>query len=255
MLYQDFDVAIEPSDPTNPATATRYRVRVLDSDAAGQVSGEFVLPFSALELDNFLLRVGRPRRSVRGRRDSPELAAAKEFGSKLYRALFQDQVQIALARSLDAALHAEQGLRIRLRLTQAPGLLDLPWEYLYDPIRQRFFSQSNQTPLVRFVDLPQPIPPLLVQLPLKVLVMIASPHGYEQLDGEKEWRDVQAALGDLERRGLVQVTRLPQGTLAALRRQLQREQYHIIHFIGHGTFDTQTAEGIVFSPFERDEVG
>jgi len=240
MLYQDFDLSIEPSD----LGAARYRVRVLASPA-GQASDEFVLPFSALELENFFLRMGRPRRGVRGRGDSPEMAAAKEFGSKLYRALFQEQVQNVLARSLDRALADGQGLRLRLRLTHASGLIDLPWEFLYDPVHERFFAQSNQTPLVRFVDLPQSVPPLLVQTPLKVLVLIASPTDYDPLDVEKEWRDVQTALGDLQRRGLVQVTRLPQGTLAALRRHLQRDDYHIIHFIGHGTFDPQTEVGVL----------
>lgn len=237
--YLDFDLSIELVDPAQ----SRYRSRVLSSPA-GQASAEFELPFSALELENFLLRVGRPRRSVR-RIDSPEMAAVKRFGSQLFDAVFTGSVQRCLGRSLDEARYQGQGLRLRLHVTQAPALADLPWEYLYDSSLNRFFSYSTSTPIVRYLDLPQRIAPLTVQPPLKVLVMIASPRDQAQLDVEAEWRKVQDALADLVQRGLVTVTRLEQATLTALQRQLRREHYHIFHFVGHGGFDHQTEQGVL----------
>lgn len=245
MRYQDFDLAIEAL-----ATAPgRYRTRVLASPA-GQAGCEFDLPFSPLELDNLILRIGRPRRGIR-RLDSPEMRAAQEFGGKLFAQAFQGQVQANFWRSLDLARQQGDGLRVRLRLTDAPDLADVPWEYLYDTAFHRFLAHSTYTPLVRYLDLPQTTPPLAVQPPLQILVMIASPRDQAQLDVEAEWRKVQGALADLEQRGLVQVTRLPEATLAALQRQLRRQPYHVFHFIGHGGFDQQSQSGVLLLEDER----
>ena len=60
--------------------------------------------------------------------------------------------------------------------------------------------------------------------------------------------------GRIGARGLLQLTRLPAATLAALQRQLRREQYHIFHFIGHGGFDQQTQDGVLLVEDEADAV-
>ena len=53
------------------------------------------------ELEIFFLRIGRPRRGVRSL-NSPEMSEARNFGSKLYDAVFQGGVQACLLRSLAA---------------------------------------------------------------------------------------------------------------------------------------------------------
>lgn len=245
--YLDFDLSIELVD----AAQGRYRARVLSSPA-GQANVLFEMPFSALELENFLLRMGRTRRGVRYI-GSPEMQAAQAFGGRLFTTVFTAQVQSCLQRSLDMARQQQQGLRIRLRLTDAPALADLPWEFVYDSVHHHFLAYSTMTPLVRYLDLPQTSAPLMIQPPLKVLVMIANPRdlGYAVLDVEDEWRKVQNALAGLEERGLVQVTRLQTATLSELQRQLRREQYHIFHFIGHGGFDQQTQSGVLLMEDEQ----
>jgi hypothetical protein len=52
--YLDFDIHIQQTD-------SGYRVKVVNSPA-GQASGEFEMPFSELEIENFVLRVGRTRK-------------------------------------------------------------------------------------------------------------------------------------------------------------------------------------------------
>ena len=244
--YLDFDLQIDDLGDG------RYRAYVLASPA-GQAEAFFDLPFSDLELENFFLRIGRPRRGIR-RINSAEMNEARQFGSKLHAAVFQGSVQDCLLRSIDFAQHREQGVRLRLRLP--PSLIELPWEYLYDPAQQRFLVHSTSTPLVRYLDLPQTPKPLAVALPLKVLVVIAGPSDYQPLDVETEWQKIKAAVAALEERGLVQLTRLPpeqgQGaTLAALQKQLRSGQFHIFHFIGHGGFDEQSQDGVLL--FETDD--
>ena len=79
ITYLDFDLLFEGSE-------AGYRVRILNSPA-GQATAEFTLPFAELELENFLLRVGRTRRGVR-RLESPEMQAARAFGGRLFKAVF-----------------------------------------------------------------------------------------------------------------------------------------------------------------------
>jgi hypothetical protein len=142
-VYLDFDLSLE-----RMATG-KYRARVLNSPA-GSAKIEFELPFSDLELENFLLRIGRTRRGVR-RLESPEMEATKMFGGRLFKAVFDDEVQTCLRNSLETAKQKGAGLRIRLRLTYAPDLVDLPWEFLYNASLNRFLSLSVNTPIIRYL--------------------------------------------------------------------------------------------------------
>jgi hypothetical protein len=238
LTYVDFDVLIERADQG------AYRVRVVNSPAGPSSSITFTVPFSQLELENFVLKIGRPRRVVR-RVDAPETAAIKSFGGQLYRALFHDELEVNLLRSLSQAAANRVGLRLRLRLSDTPELAELPWEYLYDLTRNKFLALSDRTPLVRFLAVPDPPRPLLVSPPLRVLVMIASPSDYPRLDVEQEWRKLSDALGRLERAGHVRLERLEAATLAELRRLLRRADWHVFHFIGHGGFDQDTQDGVL----------
>jgi hypothetical protein len=240
--YLDFDLLIERTGEN------LYRARVLASPA-GQATKVFSLPFTSLELENFFLRIGRPRRGVR-RLESPEMENAKTFGGKLFRAVFDDEMLAALRSSQDEARKQQLGLRIRLRLNDAPDLVNLPWEYLYNPSLNRFLSLSINTPLVRYLELPERISPLAVKPPLRVLVVISSPSDYPRLDVEREWSNLKQTLAELESRNLVKLERLETATPVALQYALRRAKYHVIHFIGHGGFNEQAQDGILLMESE-----
>ena len=170
--YFNFDLIIERA-------GEKYRARVFDSPA-GQASAEFDIPFSELELENFVLRMGRPRAGVR-RVDSSEMEAVKQCGERLFRAVFTDDVYASFLRSRDTALEEEKGLRVRLRI-DVPEFHDYPWEFLYNAHLNQFLALSKDTPVVRYLELPYPVQPLTVQPPLKILVMISSPEGFPQVE-------------------------------------------------------------------------
>ena len=88
--YQDFDLLIEPGPQGS------YRARVLRSPAGESAPVQFTLPFSPLELENLVLKVGLARRRTRGP-GRPESAPLKDFGGKLYGAVFQDELRDTLA--------------------------------------------------------------------------------------------------------------------------------------------------------------
>ncbi len=242
IAYLDFDLQIERA-------GDGYRAQVLDSPA-GNATHTFSLPFAPLELENYRLRLGAMRQGMRGG-SSPEAETAKNFGGRLFETVFDGEVQGCLHSSLNMASQQGKGLRIRLRLTEAPDLLDLPWEYLYNRTRNLFYALSVETPLVRYLEMPERIMPLAITPPLRVLVMIASPKGYPPLNVEREWQKLHMAVRDLEDRGLMVLERIEQATLPALRRRLRTTDYHLFHFIGHGDFDPQTQDGALI--FEDED--
>jgi hypothetical protein len=235
--YQDFDLLIEPG------LQGHYRARVLRSPAGESKPVQFIIPFSPIELENFVLRLGRPRRGTRGR---PESAPLKDFGGKLYGAVFQDELRDVLLRSLNQIRAEGAGMRLRLRLTDTPELADLPWEFLYDQRLNRFLAQSPSTPLVRYLDLPDPPRPLRVDGPLRLLAMISSPSdgAWLPLDVEREWSLLDDALGRPQEEGLVIIERLA-ANMGALRRRLRRDEFHVFHFVGHGRYRQDWRDGVL----------
>jgi hypothetical protein len=236
MDYLDFDLLIIRA-------GKGYRAKVVNAPCGQATSTKFNMPFSELELDNFLLRVGRTRRGLRAA-SSSEIEAAKLFGEKLFTIVFGDKVGDCLYRSLDEANRQQaKGLRIRLRLDDAPEIADLPWEYLYNPSKDDFLALSIETPIVRYLDLPNPPRPLTVSPPLRILAMMSSPRDEIGLEVEQEWADLQRELKKLEDDGLVKLERLDAATPPALQRRLRQQQFHVFHFMGHGVFDKQGQRG------------
>ena len=82
-----------------PHRTRSYRVQA--STATAEASAAFELPFNELELENFTLKVGRPR--GRRRIDSSAIGDARRFGDRLFRAVFRDQVYTLYHEALDDA--------------------------------------------------------------------------------------------------------------------------------------------------------
>ena len=236
ILYQDFDILIEPANGN-------YKTKVINSPA-GQASSFFSFPLSSSELENFFLHVGRFRGNKKRRR-APETETIKEIGERLFDAVFQDEVGTCLLRSADETKRQGHGLRIKLRLTEAPELFDLPWEYLYNATHDHFISLSRETPIVRYIDLPELIPQLSINPPLRILIMISNPQTSQTLDVEHEWSKLKEALADLESRGMVELERLDPPMLTSLQKKLRQREYHIFHYIGHGEFDKEDEDGVL----------
>ncbi len=236
--YLDFDLLIE-------SEGSSYRASVIDSPA-GQSSNTFTLPFSEKDLELLVLQVFRltSRRSVRSI-GSPEMRDVRSFGGHLFESLFSGPVSTCLLRSMDEADRTQTGLRVRLHLGDAPALANIPWEFLYDSSSDGFLCLSDQTPLVRYIDLPQRVEPLAATPPLRMLCLISSPAGYPPLDVEHEWAKMNEALGPTMKEGRLTLERIDTPSLEALQRKLRRDTYHVLHFVGHGAFDEQAQDGVL----------
>jgi hypothetical protein len=235
--YEDFDLLIERGGPDG------YRALLLRSPVGECAAVEFVLPFAPLEVENFLLKLGQGGRGKRGG-GRPESEPLKEFGSKLYGAVFQDELRENLQRSLSSTRAQNVGLRLRLRLADTPELAELPWEFLYDSRHRRFLAQSRYSPLVRYLDLPDPPHSLSVDGPLRVMVMISNPSDYDELDAEREWSLLTSALAQQLADGRVVIERLA-ASMSALRGRLRLEEFHVFHFVGHGLYRSDWGSGVL----------
>ncbi|MFZ5910671.1 MAG: CHAT domain-containing protein [Chloroflexota bacterium] len=236
--YRDFDLLIERAGDS-------YNARVVASPA-GEASAALKLPFSQSDVEQFFAQIGHSRLI-----ESPQTQKMREFGQQLFEATFTGEVRDRLRESLNEVSRHDQGLRIRLRISNLPELANLPWEFMYDPSSQRgFLALSVETPLVRYLEIPREIQPLAIQPPLHILAMVSSPRDFPTLDTNREWDNLQEALGSLESRGMVSLTRLSKPTLLELQRQLRRGEYHIFHFVGHGVFSKRDQDGFLL--FEDD---
>jgi formylglycine-generating enzyme required for sulfatase activity len=246
--YLDFELEIGVSD------GSTYPVTVLRSPA-GEARERVEFPFGKLELENrlqalqiALLRTGNILRQVL----TPEEQAVQAFGRALFEMLLCGDVRSRYDVSLHEAAAQGTGLRIKLRV-QSPELAALPWEFIYDPRRAEYVCLSRNTPLVRYLELPQPAQPLRAELPLRILGMAVSPEGLPPLDIEQEKQRVETALEGLRATGLVTLTWLEGQTWRDLQREMRRGPWHIFHFIGHGGFSRTTDEGFVALADESGE--
>jgi hypothetical protein len=240
--YLDFDLSLRRAEG-------RFVAKVLRAPG-GEAEVTFDLPFAETELELFLLKIGQPRRGVR-RADTPQYELTRRFGNKLFQAVFKDQVLSSFRSSTEEAARQNRGLRVRLRMNEAPELAPLPWEYLHNASLNEFLALGQDTPVVRYLELERRIPSLLVRAPLRVLMVIASPDGVAQLDSDSEWNRLNTALQPLLSERRVILERLNRATLESLQRRLQGSEVHILHFVGHGGFDAQVQDGFLIFEDER----
>lgn len=235
--YLDFELEIRGGGPRKYPVAVR--------SPAGEAQAEMRFPFDEWELKDrlqaleiALLRSGGTRRRIA----SPEEHTVQDFGRGLFESLLVGDVRTRYEMSLSEARRQGKGLRLKLRI-QPSELAVLPWEFLYDAERDRYPSLSSNTPLVRYLDLPQSVEPLRVSPPLRVLGMVASPLGLVPLDVEHEKRLVEEATRGLREGGFLELAWLEGQTWRHLMRAMRRGPWHVFHFVGHGGFDAATEEG------------
>jgi len=232
--YENFDVELIASGPTYEA---RFR------SIAGEPRLTIPFPLEQHELDAFLSLFGKYQTR---RLESPEFAQVRAVGQRLFDSLFTEQVRDALRVATRAAMQEGHGLRVRLDVSQARDLGMVPWEYMYFREYDDFVSLSNWTPVVRHLDVAEPLPPVHLDGPLRILVMISDPiERRGTLDVEREWSQLQQALEGPVSRGEIELYRLPDGQLETLQVDLQKNSYHVFHFIGHGEYSEEHEDGVL----------
>jgi hypothetical protein len=250
--YEDFEIRIGARE----GSATGFPVTVTRSYDGEQAHSTFEIPFTQSELENSIRTI---ENAIRGTRNPvrsvrpDDSAEVRKLGSRLFDALMRENVRRYFEFCLNQANKAKKkGVRIRLRLEAEP-LCSLPWEYLYDAQTRDFLCLSNRTPLVRYLDVPRDVEPLVVSPPLSILVGVALLPTDRHLEIDKEVQRISDALSPLCARGSARVTVVKHLSLNLLQTLLRQDNFHIFHFIGHGTSQTESNEGILV--FEHEEHG
>jgi hypothetical protein len=249
--YEDLALAIEPEG------AEAFRVHALNTPY-GLTTAPFALPFRRPDLEALIEEIGlgvlqsrsgdsASARDLRIRSPRSVSRSLVETGGQLFRALFHETLRevylLCKGRSESAP---DRGLRIRLVLpidTPDSALLQaLPWELLYCEQTDDYLARSELTPVVRQLVIPWAASSFAGSPPerLRILIAVASPHGSNPLDDVDERGRILKAWCEQEQ---VEVELLQMATLSGLREQLRSKHYHVLHFIGHGSFDAEAGVG------------
>ena len=220
-----------------------YLVRVLRSVGGGEPSETITLDLDELVDMRPALEASVLLSSIAARRVVPDTEVAiQDVGRRLFESAFTGSVAGAYRTSMAVASERGTGVQIALRLT-APGLAALPWEALYDPETETYLCRKE--PLVRNVPAPHASTALAVASPLRVLAMISSPRGLPALDVDGERERLEAALEPQIESGRVELHWLEDVSWEGVHHSLLRQEWHVLHFVGHGTYDVDTDEGVL----------
>jgi CHAT domain-containing protein len=259
LSYLDIELLVgKGQEGVYPVTVTRSPLGV------GNGSFKSFLQDEAFSKALIKIREGKPRErhfSYPGQAASAEKEqgghATKrdllEVGNKLFQALFSAQVQRIYDRCSGEAKQEKKRLRLQLRV-DADELANLPWELLHDTqLREGFLALSREISLTRRFQVTEEINPEGFHLPLRILVMISSPHGLPSLKVEKERSEIQKALRGLIWLRDIQIVFTEKATPEELEKYLDRG-IQVFHFIGHGDFNSQTREGMLAFETDNDEL-
>lgn len=234
MEYNDFYLRIDPSSDSQvyAVTATVFKERC---------EGSFANPLQDHLVGKLFQDLGLRRLRTRSSH-SEQRKIIQQLGTLLFEQLFNKDIRRLFFQYRNQTLKNGGGLRIKLDI-RANALAVLPWEFLFDPVMERFLAAFEQTPIIRFCSLPTDVPPLSVSYPIRILGIISNPRDYNRLDVERERSNLERALSTAIRERHIELLWLDQPTLTNLQEQLLVKEFHVLHFTGHGEIDIQKQEG------------
>lgn len=251
ITYDDFDVLIGPAfDGLHQVTVTR-------SSAGTGGGGSFPASLSSV-VAGATLSSPAGDDATRGRlRESTQNAAPTplkpdEKGVHLFGALFAGKVLDLFRQSAGSSGRAGNRLRVRLQFDlddpSVARIATLPWELLYDQSQRSFLVRSSDITVVRGLSTrtsgaSMEMKP--VNGPVRVLLAMADPTGTLNLKAERAGieREFAALMTTTAAGGMarqqIHTTFLEDATFQELTELLRKEDFHIVHFMGHGDFDAE----------------
>jgi tetratricopeptide (TPR) repeat protein len=175
----------------------------------------------------------------------------QQWGQQLFELVFRttekgrEFFQEATREGLD---NCELGI-----ISDNANVLNLPWELLYSPDYQ--FLAPSLAGMYRSLSsqgVKAPLPPMPDDQ-LNILLVIARPYDQQDVGFKTIARPLLAALQPIRQRVNLKVLRPP--SLKAFEAELQANKgfYHIVHFDGHGNFDSETQGVLVFEDEQENE--
>lgn len=159
---------------------------------------------------------------------------AKALGVGLFNALFPPSLRSILDESRGLA-RDEHILRLRLDI-RTPELSSIPWELMHDGCSH--LALGRRSAIVRYIHgHPSVHPAGEIHAP-NILLTVATPVDVPALPAiEQEISHISESVSDLidsQKIGRLEILR--HTTLQKLQRKLREHPYHVLHYMGHGTF-------------------
>jgi len=225
--YDEFRIEI-----THDPSANGFYLRA--ESLAGTISQHpFTSPMSGKEVEQAFAGISRANLEFTrsGPRDAVDVT--KRIGARLFNAIYDTRVASLYQQSSFMAQEKGKNLRIRLVIDN-DRLALLPWEFLFDPVRQDFLTLSTLSPVVRqwqWPDGPKLEAERQIDPPLRVLV-IAS----ESDDLEMSARDEIEMVNKIGKssRSIEIVNVVLNATREDLIKAIKKESYHVLHLIMSG---------------------
>jgi CHAT domain-containing protein len=183
-------------------------------------------------------------KQLRSRHGWPNLGVLKSIGQNVWQSLMTPDLRAAFIYCLNKSTDSKRGMRLVISIVgeeaepAAPGtirLQEIPLEALYFDTFN-FLAPNPNTPISRSLKFKPDRDPQRASLPLRVLIVIATPTDKPKANMQEEKDAIQAALKNLVDFGGVKLEFCEPPTRARLAERLQ-EGFDILHFIGHGAFD------------------
>jgi hypothetical protein len=244
--YDDFVIQIAPS------ADGEYTVTVIKSPAGKGGVGKLPESLIELTLGGGAVAAARGIAAPAGVA-LPKPPEPKQTGGRLFDALFSKGVSDLFQQSYGTSTGQGRRLRVRLQLNvddpSVGRLAALPWELLYQQSRDTFLVRSSDVTVVRELDVAISGYQLQdVTGPLRVLFVMSNPRGDLKLTDERDAIEQQLAedLRTGENRRQLVPEFLESATFGALEELLRTQDYHIIHFMGHGDLDAHGEGHLLF---------
>lgn len=233
--YEEFRIEISPSlrVPGNwDITLTKCPIAGLQGD-----KGTSQPTFTRTQL-----------RRLRNRNDWPRLSDMELIGKTVWESVMTARASAALEANLEFLKAQNQankakGMRITMVMLGEEGNLDpgngirlseLPVEALCKDLQ--FLATDLYTPISRTLQFDPTHDPFPVVLPLRILVVVASPSDKPPANAQEEAQAIRDSLAHLSGPGgPVEVEFCIPPTRDELKKRLAKP-FHILHFIGHGGF-------------------
>lgn len=140
---------------------------------------------------------------------------------------------------------SKQGLRLRIKfLGEAKEYQQFPWEAVR--INDKPIVLDPYQAIVRSVDSPEPATPLEVETPpYRILIVSEAPSGLPKLEFEREISQIREQLTPLMNQGLIHIEVTQNPTLEELEKILRQGDFHVLHYTGHASINSDTGNGFL----------
>ncbi len=164
-----------------------------------------------------------------------------ELGERIYKTTFGS----IEARDILQTWRLQPGVQRQISImSNIPAVLSLPWELLHDEHGFLTLRSRNPISIKRRLQLRDVIAyPTDFEPPLRVLLVTARPDDAAFVDPRSIARELVYEVQSQAEKGAIELEFLRPPTLSALRARLsdsRRPPVHVIHFDGHGTFESET---------------